>query len=167
MFFTSASVPLNRGSSLARIEASSTAYQSYESQSCVGLAVRTFCLHGAFLARCRSICHVESCLYPMEWAISRPCRSQQPSLFIARIVDISSGMLNFDGSHRAAAPCAIVSPCTWPGGGATPADIERQVAVSVVDAVDGAVGRVLSIRNGAAGRWTVHNTRARQPPQLL
>jgi hypothetical protein len=45
--------------------------------------------------------------------------------------------------------------------------IERQVAVSLVDAVDGAVGRVLSIRNGAAGRWTVHNTRALQPPQLL
>jgi hypothetical protein len=76
-------------------------------------------------------------------------------------------MLNFDGSHRAAAPCAIVSPCTRPGGGATAAYIERQVAVSVVDTVDGAVAPIISIRNGAAGRRTVHNTRALQPSQLL
>jgi hypothetical protein len=42
-----------------------------------------------------------------------------------------------------------------------------QVAVSVVDTVDGAVGRIIGMRNGAAGRWTVHNTRALQPLQLL
>jgi hypothetical protein len=43
---------------------------------------------------------------------------------------------------------------------------EFQVAVSVVDTVDGAVGRIIGMRNGAAGRWTVHNTRALQRPQL-
>jgi hypothetical protein len=75
-------------------------------------------------------------------------------------------MLNFDGLHRAA-PCAIVSPSTRSRGGATAVHIEFQVAVSVVDTVDGAVGRIIGMRNGAAGRWTVHNTRALQPLQLL
>jgi hypothetical protein len=45
--------------------------------------------------------------------------------------------------------------------------IESQVAVSVVDTVHGGVARIIGMCNGAAGRWTVHNTRALQPPQLL